>query len=374
MKRLHLLMAFMALIIAGCDIAKKTDHDVYMIPALMKTGENGVISQELIYPLDNKPTPQCHASTIEETSTGLIAAWFGGTHERHKDVGIWISINNGNGWSAPVEVANDVQSDTLRYPCWNPVLFQPVSGDLMLFYKVGPTPREWWGMVMTSADEGKTWSAPEKLGEGPNGDLIGPVKNKPVQLKNGTIICPSSRETDVPEGENIWSVHFEITRDNGKTWETVGPIHDGLEIQAIQPSVLFYKKGEMQVLCRTRQKCISESWSEDEGQTWSPMQLTSLPNPNSGTDAVTLKGGRQLLIYNHTTREGDFPNARNMLNLAISKDGINWKPVLTLERQEGEYSYPAIIQTEDGLVHMTYTYRRRSVKHVVVDPRGLEKD
>jgi len=337
----------------------------------MITGENGVISQELIYQLDNKPTPQCHASTIEETSTGLIAAWFGGTQERHPDVGIWVSRNDGNGWSSPVEVVNGVQSDTLRYPCWNPVLFQPASGDLMLFYKVGPTPRDWWGMVMTSADEGKTWSSPLKLGEGPNGDLIGPVKNKPIQLKDGTIICPSSRETDMPEGRDIWSVHFEITRDNGLTWETIGPIHDGLEIQAIQPSILFHKKDKMQVLCRTQQDSISESWSEDGGQTWSPMQLTSLPNPSAGTDAVTLKNGRQLVIYNHTTRRGDFPRGRNMLNLAISKDGKNWKPVLTLELQEGEYSYPAIIQTEDGLVHMTYTYLRRSVKHVVIDPGEL---
>ena len=371
MKRQLILMAFMALLIAGCGTARKTDPDVYLIPDIMKTGENGVISQELIYPLDDRPTPECHASTIEETPTGLIAAWFGGTEEDNPDVGIWVSRNDGNGWSEPLEVASGVQSDTLRYPCWNPVLFQPASGDLMLFYKVGPSPREWWGMVMTSADEGKTWSPARKLGEGPGGDLIGPVKNKPVQLKDGTIICPSSRETDLPGEKEIWNVHFEISRDNGKTWETVGPIHDGLEIQAIQPSILFYKKGKMQVLCRTRQNRISESWSGDGGQTWSPMQLTSLPNPNSGTDALTLKDGRQLLIYNHTTRRGDFPSGRNMLNLAISKDGINWKPVLTLERQEGEYSYPAIIQTGDGLVHMTYTYRRQSVKHVVIDPGKL---
>jgi len=325
-----------------------------------------VISQVLIYQRDNKSTPQCHASTIEETSTGLIAAWFGGTHEGNKDVGIWVSVNIGDSWSAPVEVADGIQSDTLRYPCWNPVLFQPANGDLMLFYKVGPNPREWWGMVMTSPDDGKTWSEPGKLGVGPNGDLIGPVKNKPVQLEDGTIICPSSRETTGSDGMRIWNVHFEITSDNCRTWETVGPINEGVEIQAIQPSVLLHKNGKIQVLCRTQQNYISESWSEDWGRTWSPMKLISLPNPNSGTDAVTLEDGRQLLIYNHTNRNEEFPKARNMLNLAISKDGINWEPVLTLEHQEGEFSYPAIIQTDDGLIHMTYTYQRRTVKHVVV--------
>jgi predicted neuraminidase len=366
-----LCLGLLLLFTAGSNTSRIVKQDEFSIPDVMKTGENGVILQELIYPLDNTPTPQCHASTIEETSTGLIAAWFGGTHERNPDVGIWVSRNDGAGWSGPIEVANGIQSDTLRYPCWNPVLFQPASGGLMLFYKVGPSPREWWGMVVTSEDEGKTWSGPRKLGEGPNGDLIGPVKNKPVQLEDGTIISPSSRETDVPGGRDIWNVHFEISRDNGSTWETVGPIHDGQEIQAIQPSILFYEDGRMQILCRTQQNRISESWSEDGGSTWSPMQLTSLPNPSSGTDAVTLKDGKQLLIYNHTSRRGEFPSGRNMLNLAVSEDGKNWKPVLTLERQEGEYSYPAIIQTEDGLVHMTYTYRRVSVKRVVIDPGQL---
>jgi predicted neuraminidase len=196
------------------------------------------------------------------------------------------------------------------------------------------------------------------------------VKNKPVQLEDGTIICPSS--TEIIEGnETKWMVHFEITKDLGKTWEVVGPINDGMEYDAIQPSILTYADGKMQILCRTRENVVSQSWSGDGGKTWSKMTATELPNPNSGTDAVTLKDGRQLLIYNHSVRRGEFPSGRNILNLAISKNGKDWKPVLTLERQEGEYSYPAIIQAEDGLVHISYTYRRRSVKYAVVDPDKL---
>ena len=86
-----------------------------------------------------------------------------GTHERHPDVGIWLSHFKDGKWSAPVEVANGVESETLRYPTWNPVLFQPQVGPLMLFYKVGPSPSEWWGMVMTSTDGGHTWSKAERL-------------------------------------------------------------------------------------------------------------------------------------------------------------------------------------------------------------------
>lgn len=357
--------------------ADKKSNDItgkYTLPPLATPGEGAYVKGELIYALDNKPTPECHASTIVETPSGMVSAFFAGTHERNPDVGIRVSRLVDGKWTWPEEVVNGVQNDTLRYPCWNPVLFLPKEGPLMLFYKVGPNPREWWGMLITSDDDGKTWSAPRKLGDNQKiGHLLGPVKNKPIQLSDGTIICPSSTEIE-KEGEEVdWMVHFEITKDLGKTWEVVGPINNGTAFDAIQPSILTYPDGSMQVLCRTRQNVISQSWSDDQGKSWSKMTATDLPNPNSGTDAVTLKDGRQLLVYNHTTKEGKQPNGRNMLNLALSDDGKQWTPVMTLENKPAKagYSYPAIIQTADGLVHITYTYLRQSVKYVVVDPAKL---
>ncbi|MBN1351605.1 exo-alpha-sialidase [candidate division KSB1 bacterium] len=358
--------------LAGILLACSSTPEIYTnLPELAQPGTGAYLVGELIYPLENKPTPECHASTIEETSDGFIAAWFGGKHESNPDVSIWISKYDGETWSEPVEVATGIQNANLRYPCWNPVLFQPGEGTLMLFYKVGPSPRKWWGMLITSTDEGETWSEPVKLGEDKKlGYLLGPVKNKPIQLADGTILCASSTEEEAIAGSD-WCVHFEFTRDLGKTWRVISPINDGSEFDAIQPSILTYPSGKLQILCRTRQNVISQSWSEDNGETWSKMTATALPNPSAGIDAVTLKDGRQLLIYNHTTRKGDFPKSRNMLNLALSSDGITWKPVMTLERQQGEYSYPAIIQGSDGLVHITYTYRRESIKYVVVDPAKL---
>ena len=345
----------------------------YHLPPLAKPGEGAYLSGELLYPLNHKPTPACHASTIVETPSGLIAAFFAGTDEGEPDVGIRVSHRNEGAWSWPEEVANGVQNDTLRYPCWNPVLFLPESGPLMLFYKVGPSPEEWWGMLITSTDDGKSWSQPRKLGENDQvGHLLGPVKNKPLQLADGTILCPLSAEY-TKDGESYWRVHFESTQDGGKTWQVVEPINDGKEFGAIQPSILTYSDGRMQVVCRTRQNVISQSWSEDQGEHWSAMTATALPNPNAGTDAITLRDGQQLLVYNHTTRAGEQPNGRNMLNLAVSEDGKQWKPVMTLENKPADdgYSYPAIIQSSDGLVHITYTYLRESVKHVVVDPGKL---
>ncbi|HYV39053.1 MAG TPA: sialidase family protein [Gemmataceae bacterium] len=339
---------------------------LFKIPDLVKPGDKGYLLAQLIYPLADRQTPQCHASTIVETPGGLVSAWFGGTRERHPDVGIWVSRHDGKKWSKPVEVANGVQSPDKRLPCWNPVLFLPKKGPLMLFYKVGPSPGTWWGMLMTSADDGKTWSKPQKLGEGSLGHLIGPVRSKPIELADGTILCPSSTE------HAGWRVHFEATNDLGKTWKVIGPINDGKEFGAIQPSFLIHPGGKLQILCRSRQDVLTQSWSEDGGKTWSKMTATPLPNPSAGADTVTLKDGRHLLVYNHTKSKGTFPSGRTMLNLALSTDGKSWTPVMTLERSEGQFSYPAMIQAADGKVHITYTFNRESVKHVVIDPKEFK--
>ncbi|RBP46070.1 putative neuraminidase [Roseimicrobium gellanilyticum] len=330
----------------------------------LQGAEPAVLKQEYIY--DTGPYPQIHATTIVETPTGLVSAWFGGTHEKNPDVCIWVSRLVEGKWTESVETANGVQPDGTRHPTWNPVLFQPKDGPLMLFYKVGPNPEQWWGELKTSMDGGKTWSAARKLPEG----ILGPIKNKPVQLPNGDILSPTSNETH--EKPSKWSVHFERSSDLGKTWQKIGPVHDGVTIQAIQPSILSLGNDTLLALGRSRQDRVFEVRSTDGGKTWGEMTLGTLPNNNSGTDAVTLKDGTHLIIYNHIGgTPGKWGGKRTPLNLAASKDARNWDAALVLESEPGEYSYPAIIQTSDGLVHITYTWKRQKVKHVVVDPAKL---
>jgi predicted neuraminidase len=318
---------------------------------------------------DGAPYPECHASTIVEVAPGrLVAAWFGGTKERNPDVGIWVSRQEGGKWLPAVEVANGIQPEGPRLPTWNPVLFQPPQGPLVLFYKVGPSPSTWWGMMMTSADGGKTWTKPEKLPDG----VLGPIKNKPVVFKDGTWLASSSTEG----GPGGWQVHFELSRDAGKTWQIVGPLDKGTDkLSAIQPSVLFYADGRLQALCRSQNGVLATTWSRDNGRTWSPLAKTTLPNPNSGTDAVTLQDGRQLLVYNHSAPPPETPTkgVRYPLDIGISTDGVTWKRVLTLESEPigNGYAYPAVIQSADGLIHVTYTWDRKRIKHVVLDPRKL---
>ncbi len=323
--------------------------------AAAPTNQPGMVSARFIY--DTAPFPQCHASTIVQTADGpLVAAWFGGTREKHPDVGIWAARLAGGNWTPPVEIANGVQSAGKRFPCWNPVLFQPTNRPLLLFYKVGPSPDEWWGVLRTSSDGGRTWSTERRLPDG----ILGPIKNKPVQMADGSILCPTSTET--PDAADLWRVHFERSSDLGQTWTTTPPLNDGKKIGAIQPSILTHPDGRLQALGRTRQGKVFEIWSDDAGKTWGPMTLTALPNPNAGTDAVTLRDGRQLLVYNHTTK------GRSPLNVAVSPDGRKWFAAVVLENEPGEFSYPAVIQTRDGLVHITYTWKRRQVRHVVLDP------
>ena len=310
---------------------------------------------------ESAPFASAHASTLVETRAGLVAAWFGGTREGASDVGIWSSRRVGGKWTAPVEIATGLQADGTRFPTWNPVLFELRQGELALFYKVGPNPRAWWGMVRTSADEGRTWTAARRLPDG----ILGPIKNKPVHLPDGTIIAPSSTET--PETPSTWRVHFERSRDGGATWSVSRPpVTAGTPIEAIQPSILTHADGRLQAIGRTRSGRLFETWSNDRGQTWTAVTLTELPNPSAGTDAVTLKDGRHLLVYNHT------PKGRTPLNVAITRDGRTWENVHVLESEPGEYSYPAVIQTSVGLVHISYTWRRQRIKHVVIDPMKLK--
>jgi len=247
--------------------------------------EQGLISSEFLF--KKGPFESCHASTIAETRSGLVVAWYGGTWEGNPDVAIWISLERGRKWGTPVRVADGLQPDgKTLYPCWNPVLHQPAEGPLLLFYKVGLRPSRWWGMLMTSADGGKTWSKPRRLSQG----YIGPVRNKPVLLTDGSLLCGASTEY------RGWKVHLERTPDLGASWERTSDLNEGSAYEVIQPTLLCWPSGRIQLLARTKQRSIAQSWMGQDWKAWSPVEATCLPNPNSAIDAVVLKDGRGLLI------------------------------------------------------------------------------
>jgi predicted neuraminidase len=304
---------------------------------------------------EKAPFISCHASTIVEVEAGkFLAAWFGGTKEGDKDVKIWWANFDGKAWSKP-----EVAAEEPGFPCWNPVLFLSKAKTLFLFYKAGPSPREWSGYVRRSADLGKTWDKPELL----NAGLLGPIKNKPIQRTDGTILAPSSVES-----HRAWACWIEQSKDDGKTWKKFGPIAvPGHPYGVIQPTLFERKDGSIVALMRSRGlRAICQAESKDGGETWTPAQPMELPNPGSGIDGVRTANGDWFLIYN------DSKMGRSPINLARSADeGKTWKMIHVVEENQQEMSYPAIIQGSDGLLHTTYTWNRRHIKYLTFDPAKL---
>lgn len=317
----------------------------------------GLVTESFVF--DDDLFGQCHASSIVELNKDtFLITWFGGSYEGASDVDIWGAFYSEDSWGLPFVIAKSHVSDNVSMPCWNPVLYLTETGRLLLFYKQGPNPREWWGMVKHSDDGGKNWSNHTRLSDG----VLGPIKNKPISLENGTFLAPSSIETL----DNKWIAHLEIFSNDGLFIRKIEIDHKN-EICAIQPSVVVHRDGRMQLLCRSRQDFIAQSWSIDGGNTWEPMSLLEVRNPNSGTDAVTLHDGRQLLVYNPSESGEQWWLGRNVLRVAVSDDGVTWTDIYTLENhEEGEYSYPAVVQDSKGLVHITYTWQRKRIKHVIL--------
>lgn len=307
----------------------------------------------------NPPFLNCHAATIVETGKDtLLYAWFAGDHEGAGNVAIWGCyryLRQPVQWG-PLQVLATGKDASGTQPCWNPVLFKTLAGVLFLDYKVGPSPRSWWAERKVSYNNGQTWSAATKLPP----PFLGPIKNKAIQLEQGTILYPSSTES---LDEKTWNIHLESTDAAGHNWQYIPINCDSFDV--IQPTILQYGADSLQMLSRSRQNTIVQTWSYNKGRTWQPLTPIHLPNPNSGIDAVTLHNGWQLLVYNPMPAGKDWWAGRSILKVALSKNGHQWTDVATLEdHASGEYSYPAIIQDSRHVVHIAYTDDRKNIQYV----------
>ena len=219
--------------------------------------------------------------------------------------------------------------------------------------------------------------------------ILGPIKDKPLVLSSGVIVSGSSVEN------GKWTAWIERSTDDGKSWTKFGPITvpDNIDVPSaalppaseqafpaqsdssvhtklyppssetigiIQPAVVRIAGNHLRFYARSRTKTarIAVADSYDEGRTWTQAHFIALPNPNSGIDALRLKDGRIILIFNNSF------NARTPLNLAVSRDGEHFQIFKTLEDGPGQYSYPAIIQLSNADLMMTYSWRRETIKYV----------
>jgi predicted neuraminidase len=329
----------------------------------VRTGGNG----EFVF--SKAPFASCHASTIVELRDGsLMSAWFAGSAEGNPDVAIWGSRRTPAGWARPVELVRES-----GIACYNPVLFHAADDRLWLYYKFGAHPVSWTAGRLWSDDDGKSWSPVEHLPAG----LYGPVRTKPLVMNDGAIVSGTSVET-----YRSWACWIERSTDGGQIWTKAGPItvradgvapaagHEPPEVPGseewkytdgiIQPSVVSMGGQWLRLYARstarTGRVCVADS--SDGGVTWTQAHPIDVPNPNSGIDAVALRDGRVVLIYNHTA------SGRSPLNLAVSEDGEHFQMFEALETQPGEYSYPAIIQGRQGDLHITYTWNRQRMRYV----------
>jgi predicted neuraminidase len=308
-----------------------------------------IITQKLIFDLNDQPTPSCHASTIALYQGDFYSAWFGGTNEGADDVVIWLSKKEKDGklWDVP-----RIISSSKNIPHWNPVLFS-FGGKLFLYYKKGFKIPTW--QTFYKIFENDAWSNENELVPGDK-SVRGTAKNKPVQLNSNLILAPASIEKEPEISEKLkWHSYIDISSD-GVNWQAQELI--SADVNLIQPAI-WETDGGVHAFMRSDAGAIYRSDSVDGGKTWGKAYATALPNNNSGLDAVYAKGNLYV-VYNPVSQNW---GARTPLVISKSDDnGKTWAKSITLEDSEGEYSYPSVIE-DNGFLHIVYTYQRKSVMY-----------
>lgn len=305
-----------------------------------------VSKSSFIVPPNEMPTPLCHAATLVETASGeLMAAWYGGSRQGAQDVRIWGANYRDHQWHAPRQLTEPLPDNTDAH--WDPVLFSQDSL-LHLYFRAGKSPRLWQSYHQLSPDYGYSWSSAQPQIQG----FHGPIRNQPLVLSEERTLYPSSTEN------HGWQAHIEV-QDRQNMIRALLP--DPLYLDAIQPALLDHGDCVVQALCRTRSGIIAQSHSRDCGDSWSELEATSLPNPSAAIGATTLRNGLHLLVYNPVT------TGRSPLVVALSDDGQTWHHQLTLEDSEGEFSYPAVIEADNGSIHIVYTWHRKAIRHVELE-------
>ncbi|WP_342750669.1 exo-alpha-sialidase [Termitidicoccus mucosus] len=311
--------------------------------------------------------PEVHASSITEVSPGvLLAAWFGGAMEADNDTQIWASRHTEAGWGKAFVVEQGLSEDGSKpEPVYNPSLYTHKDGRITVFYMVGPWKGSKRYCMKESLDGGATWSKENRVPKG----LRGPCRAPTLRLSDGSLLFPTTGSGGVLCN---WSDE-EMTPDS---WGKSALIADPEKMSAIQPTLMEKNDGAVLLFARTYAREIGVARSSDRGRTWGAIKGTGIYMANSGIDVLKLKDGRALLAYNKSDKPAD-PSKwgnRTPLTLAVSvDDGENWRDLFNLETddiREG-FAYPTLIQASDGLVHLTYTWGRKRIKHVVIDPEKL---
>lgn len=382
---------------------------VVTVYARQENGGHFIVKKELIFPPQVEHT---HASSLVELPNGdFLVVWFQGSGERSADdVRIMGSRlqKNGNNWEKPF-----VMADTPGLPDCNPVLFLNSQNKLFLVW-IAVQGNRWEGSVLrtrTTTNYNKpgapVWEWQDNILLKPGGEFVEEIEKKfsempklqhgwagyaplydemiieasknpvyrsigwmtrikPLVLENGRIILPL-----YSDGYNL-SI-CAISDDDGETWRPSKPI---VGRGPIQPALAEKRNGDLVAYMRDSGDApprVHKSVSKDEGESWSYTEKTDIPNTAS-VELLVLQDGRWAFAGN------DIEDGRYRMVLMLSDDeGESWKRKEYLENDPGQkesYSYPCLIQTSDGLLHITYSSRtietQKSIRHVVVDPGKIK--
>ena len=358
------------------------------------------------------PGQAVHAASLVELNDGrLQAVWFSGSREGAGDVTIQTAVmdQSTQRWGAERTLFDRqrIERGLWRYvkKLGNPVIARAPDGSLML-WMVTVSIGGWAGSAITwsrSIDEGVNWSAPRRLVTSPFLNISTLVKSTPVALADGQMALPVYHEFATKFGEIL-----RIGSD--------GQVIDKTRIPgsqtSLQPVMLAVGPERAQIYMRSAgSPTVKTSHTDDAGQTWTSAQSSNLPNPDSALAGVVTGTGGQWLALNLT------PTGRE--TLALLKAGPDGRfegtsalivepstatqsgpSIADYERQLGdelkaqgasgaqvqayvasarhqlcgqtscarEFSYPYLLQSRDGYIHLVYTWHRTRIKHVRLDP------
>ncbi len=322
---------------------------------------------------EERPFAQCHAATLVLRRDGaMLVAFFAGSYEGHDDVAIWIAERPAvEGISARVAGAPArfgaprIAAKVAPVAHWNPVLYSlgveaDAPEEIALQWKVGRSIRRWTTWRARSRDGGNTFVDPAPLVAGDRSGGRGAVRSKPIRLASGDWLAGASRET-----RWRWDAFFDRSPDGIGGWVASAPIErDRAHFRGkglIQPTLWESAPGRVHALLRTTDGRIHRSDSEDDGRTWSTARAIDVPNNNSALDVARLADGTLALACNPVP--GNWA-PRTPLSLLFSRDeGASWPWRIDVETGPGEFSYPALIASGDGLA-LCYTWNRRRIAYL----------
>ncbi|CAG4882992.1 conserved protein of unknown function [Georgfuchsia toluolica] len=310
-----------------------------------------------------------HAVTLAQRSDGgLIAAWFAGSREGAGDVAIYSSVYDKNTWSAPQRIVDRqrIEHDTQRLirKLGNPLLWRDPRNVLHLWF-VSVSYGGWAGSAinhMQSNDGGQHWSAATRIVSSPFWNLSTLVRNPPLALADGGIALPAYHEFLNKRPE--W-LRFDANLtliDQARIPDSAG---------TLQPATVALDEHRVLALLRDAGPAqrIRRAYGEAAGSHWLPAAATAIPNPNAAIALLRLADGSLLLACN--------PLEENRSRLALLRsrdDGRHWSAPIIVEQgaADEEFSYPALLQDDAGIVHLAYTWKREAIKHVAFHSGDLD--